>query len=98
MGEVLQHLVETGALFRGSDGGWTTDRSLGELGIPEGVRETVGRRLGQLGEATNELLSVAAVAGREFDLDIVADAGDLSEAAALDALEPALRRGLVIER
>jgi class 3 adenylate cyclase/tetratricopeptide (TPR) repeat protein len=97
VGEVLQHLAETGAVFRGSDGAWTTDRSLGELGIPEGVRETVGRRLGQLGAATNELLSVAAVVGREFDLDIVADAGDTAEAAALDALEPALRRGLLVE-
>jgi class 3 adenylate cyclase len=97
VGEVLQHLAETGAVFRGSDGAWATDRALGELGIPEGVRETVGRRLGQLGGATNELLSVAAVVGREFDLDVVADVGDLTEAAALDALEPALRRGLLIE-
>jgi class 3 adenylate cyclase/tetratricopeptide (TPR) repeat protein len=97
VGEVLQHLAETGTLFRDADGTWTTDRSMAELGIPAGVRETVGRRLGQLDEATNELLSVAAVAGREFDLDIVADAGGLIESAALDALEPALRRGLVIE-
>jgi predicted ATPase/class 3 adenylate cyclase len=97
VGEVLQHLAETGALLRDHDGTWTSSGPLGELGIPEGVRETVGRRLAQLGAATNELLSVAAVAGREFDVDVVADAGDITEAAALDALEPALRRGLLVE-
>src|SRR5262249_54646880 len=34
--EVLRHLVETGALRR-EDGRWTSDRSLSELGIPEGI-------------------------------------------------------------
>jgi tetratricopeptide (TPR) repeat protein len=34
--------------------------------IPEGVREALGRRLDRLSEEANELLSVAAVAGREF--------------------------------
>jgi class 3 adenylate cyclase/tetratricopeptide (TPR) repeat protein len=97
VGEVLEHLAETGAVRRDEDGGWVTDGPVAELGIPDGVRETVGRRLSQLGPATAEVLSVAAVTGRRFEIDVVADAGGMSEADALDVLEPALRRGLVVE-
>jgi len=36
--------------------------------IPEGVREVVGRRLNRLSERCNEVLTIAAVVGREFTL------------------------------
>ena len=39
--------------------------------IPQGVREVVGRRLDRLSEETNEGLKVAAVIGREFDVDVL---------------------------
>ena len=48
--EVVAHLVETGAIFQ-RDGMWTTDRALADLGLPEGVRDVVGRRLSRLSEA-----------------------------------------------
>ena len=37
--------------------------------VPEGVRDVVGRRLSRLTESANAVLSVAAVIGREFDLE-----------------------------
>ena len=43
------------------------DRLL-EIRIPESIRDVVGQRLDRLLPECNELLSVAAVAGREFDL------------------------------
>jgi class 3 adenylate cyclase/tetratricopeptide (TPR) repeat protein len=97
VGEVLLHLAETGAIYQDPAGQWTTDHTIAQLGIPEGVRETVGRRLAQLDETTNHVLSTASVAGRQFDLDVVADAAELTEAEALDALEPALQRSLLVE-
>ena len=75
--EVVAHLVETGAIFQ-RDGMWTTDRALADLGLPESVRDVVGRRLSRLSSETNDLLSVAAVVGREFDLSTVAAAAGVS--------------------
>ncbi len=39
--------------------------------IPEGVKDVIGRRLSRLGEETNTVLRVAAVAGREFDVELL---------------------------
>src|SRR4051794_7396719 len=46
--------------------------ALAGLGSPEGVREVVGQRLARLTTATTMLLELAAVAGREFDLGLLA--------------------------
>ena len=43
--------------------------SVSDIAIPEGVREALGRRLDRLSEEANELLTVAAVVGREFTYD-----------------------------
>ncbi|MGZ8763104.1 MAG: ATP-binding protein [Acidimicrobiia bacterium] len=94
--EVLAHLVETGAIVH-RDGVWTTDLAPGEIGLPEGVRDVVGRRLSRLSDDANDLLSVAAVVGREFDLATVSAAGRFERDATLDVIEAALRTGLVVE-
>jgi DNA-binding winged helix-turn-helix (wHTH) protein/tetratricopeptide (TPR) repeat protein len=92
--EVLRHLVEAGALRR-EDGRWTTDRPLSELGIPEGVREVVGRRLARLSETANQALRAAAVVGREFEATVVEAAAGLARDALLDALDEAARAQIV---
>ena len=94
--QVLTHLAESGAVTRREDG-WGVDRPIERLGIPEGVREVVGRRLSRLGESTNHLLGVASVIGREFDLALLCEVGGEDEDRALDALEPAIAVGLVEE-
>jgi tetratricopeptide (TPR) repeat protein len=94
--EVLAHLVETGAIVH-RDGMWTTDLAPDEIGLPEGVRDVVGRRLSRLSDEANDLLTVAAVVGREFDLATVTSAGRFERDAALDVIEAALRTGLVVE-
>ncbi len=71
VGQVLRHLAESGALFQ-RDGSWTFDGDVGNLGIPEGVREVIGRRLTRLPDTVNRVLRTAAVIGREFDLRLVA--------------------------
>ena len=44
--EVFRHLVEEGKIVR-RDGRWSTDFSIAALGIPEGVRQVVERRVGR---------------------------------------------------
>jgi tetratricopeptide (TPR) repeat protein len=67
------------------------------LEVPAGVRDVLRRRLARLPEQTNAVLLVAAVAGREFDLDTVQAVTGLDDAAALEAMEAALLSGLLVE-
>jgi predicted ATPase len=39
--------------------------------IPEGLRDAVGKRLSRLNDSTHRVLSVAAVLGREFPLEVL---------------------------
>ena len=94
--EVLRHLVETGA-FERTEGGWTTRLTVDELGIPEGVRDVVGRRLARLSEDTNHALRIAAVVGPEFEFAVVQAAGDLAEETLLAAVEESVGARVVIE-
>jgi DNA-binding SARP family transcriptional activator len=43
-------------------------RALSELGVPQGVREVIGRRLGRLSAESQHVLTLASVLGREMDL------------------------------
>jgi class 3 adenylate cyclase/tetratricopeptide (TPR) repeat protein len=96
MTEVLTHLIETGVLYVGEDGRWTSRISAGEdLGIPEGVREVVGRRLSRQSEACNRVLALAAVLGPEFD---VAALGAMADEDVIEPLEQAAAAALIAER
>jgi tetratricopeptide (TPR) repeat protein len=68
-----------------------------DLGIPEGIREVVGRRLDRLSETANTALATAAVIGRDFDLGTVSAATALDEDAVLAALDQAVSARLVEE-
>ena len=93
--EILLHLVEEGRLQRGDDGRWSTRSGVAELGIPEGVRQVIGRRLSRLSPEANRLLAAASGFGGAFRFDVAAGAADLAEASALDALDSALEAQLV---
>jgi len=75
---------------------------LGRLGdgtnrFPEGVRAFLRTRLSLLPPATRQMLDVAAVFGRSFRTDWLADAGSWTPADVLDALDPAVQRHLIAE-
>ena len=94
--QVLAYLIETGRL--GPDGErWTHVVEVAELGLPQGVREVVGRRLSQLSTLANELLSLAAVAGRTFDPEVVRTALSSRTDDVLDALDEAVSAQLIRE-
>ncbi len=65
--------------------------------VPEGVRDVLRRRLGRLPEASVVILRLAALAGREADVDVLVAAADSDEAGVLDALEAGLIAGLLTE-
>lgn len=95
--EVLRHLAESGAIYLDDSGRWTSDQTLGDLRLPDSVREVVGARVGRLGTGAARVLSTAAVIGRDFDLELLAVASDLDEDDVLDLLEQAERAALVRE-
>jgi class 3 adenylate cyclase/tetratricopeptide (TPR) repeat protein len=94
VGQVLRHLVESGAL-RNVDGHWEATDGVGGIGIPEGVREVIGRRLSRLTPETNGFLAAAAVLGREFDAALLQGMNVGNDEAALDALEEAEQARLI---
>ena len=65
--------------------------------IPASVRSVVEARVARLPASAQEVLTVAAVAGREFDFDVVQRAWGQGEETALEALDALLRRQLVRE-
>ena len=93
VGEVLRHLTESGALVY-RDGRWNSDKQLADIGIPQGVREVIGRRLSNLDGAANEVLATAAVIGRDFELRTLSAVAGGSDRV-LDALGSAETAGLV---
>jgi len=59
------------------------------------VRDVVRWRLARLPDGTGEVLDAAAVAGAEFDADVLADVVEVDLESALDALEAAERARLI---
>jgi predicted ATPase len=69
--EVARYLAESGLIKR-EGGQWVS--SVGDslvTQIPEGLRDVIGKRLSHLTEECNRVLSIAAVMGRDFSLDVL---------------------------
>jgi DNA-binding winged helix-turn-helix (wHTH) protein/tetratricopeptide (TPR) repeat protein len=69
----------------------------GDLTLPQEVHEVIGRRLAFLSPPCARVLSMAAVIGREFDLDVLEPLSDLSGDLLLTVLEEAVTTHLVEE-
>jgi class 3 adenylate cyclase len=95
--EILRHLDESGAVALDSSGRWGLTRSLTDLGLPQSIREVVTSRTERLGEKSAELLSTAAVIGRDFDLELLSRVVEQDEGQLLDLLEGAVAAALLYE-
>jgi class 3 adenylate cyclase/tetratricopeptide (TPR) repeat protein len=95
--ELLRHLRESGAIVQQEDGRWRLVGSVAELGLPQSVREVIGRRVERLGPHARTALSAAAVIGRDFDLDLLCAVLDLEETRLLDLLDEAVAASLLQE-
>jgi class 3 adenylate cyclase len=95
--EVLRGLTEAGAfVFDEARSRWRIDRSA-PIALPESVREVIERRVERLGEESLEALRLAAVIGREFDLELLSDIVEIDEGRLLDHLEGAVAASVLAE-
>ena len=91
--ETLLHLVDEGRL-REENGVWVA--APGDLGIPAGVRDVIGRRLSRLSPDANKLLTAGALFEVAFPLTIAAAVTKIDEDDALDAIDEALEARIVV--
>jgi hypothetical protein len=98
--EVVRLLVQEGELTADVGAGLrpaptgptsTSKRESWSVRIPEGVREVIGRRLNRLSARCNEVLTIASVIGREFELrQLRRLVEDMSEERLIEVLEEGL--------
>jgi tetratricopeptide (TPR) repeat protein len=89
--EICSHFTELGV----DDP--TAPFTLETLGVPEGVKQVIGRRVAHLPEAAGRMLVTAAIIGREFDLDLLVSVTGDSEDELLDLLDAAAGAHVVEE-
>ncbi len=94
--ETVRHLVEEGTIDA-ADGRWTSGLGPDEIGLPEGVREVIGRRLARLSEECRRVLSIASALGRDFDATALARVAELDRGVMLGMLEEAVGGRIVEE-
>jgi hypothetical protein len=73
------------------------DRPEATRDVPAAVSDVIRRRVGRLPDDVQTVLGVAAVIGRQFDLDVLAGASGLDAERTLDTLEAALLSRLVVQ-
>jgi len=97
--EMIRSLAAEGEVLRRTVGGWQVNRdALEEARLPEGIQQTVGRRLNQLSEEGRLVLNWAAVVGMVFWEGGVAAAGQVVWQRVRVALREGLEQGLVVVR
>lgn len=95
--EVLRHLAETGAVKQDETGTQVAEGSFGRMALPDTIRKVIRARMGRLGRAAGRVLAIAAVIGRDFDLDLLAKATETPEDELLEVLDAATAASLVRE-
>lgn len=65
--------------------------------VPASVRAMVLGTVAQLPQAAADLLVVASVAGRQFSIDVVAEAASIESEAALGLVETIVAAGMIVE-
>ncbi|HET9740117.1 MAG TPA: AAA family ATPase [Solirubrobacteraceae bacterium] len=70
---------------------------IADAGVPQGVRDVIAARVGRLSEHAGSVLGVAALIGRDFDLELLERVAGLPEDELLDVLDAAVRGALLAE-
>jgi tetratricopeptide (TPR) repeat protein len=103
--EVIKGLFEQGTLYI-KDGQWSTDlddavraaaADYSMLSVPSSVHGAVEARLRTLNEQTRQMLTSAAVIGKQFSFDVLLAVAGTDETTLLDRVEEALRAQLIRE-
>jgi tetratricopeptide (TPR) repeat protein len=89
VGEVAQLLASEGLLDSpDAAAAW-------RLSVPRGIREVISRRLARMSDDSNDVLAVAAVVGREFNVEALSLLSGLSSERLLTILDEAVAAGVV---
>ena len=97
VGEMLRHLSDAGDIAQDDTGHWVARHDLATLALPDSVREVIGARVARLGATASQVLSLAAVIGRDFDLELLARVTEQPEGELLDVLDAASAAAVVRE-
>ncbi len=92
---VLRGMVETGALTTGDDGWRLQRRNAGDWQSSDYAARLLAERIGLLRPATVRLISVGAVLGKEFSLELASRVSGLDAESFVRSLEEARQRHLV---
>ena len=79
------------------EGGDAARRQSGGFHVPDGLRDVLQSRIGRLPEGAERVLQVGSLIGREFELSILERVVDMPEDELLDALDAAVRAGMLNE-
>ena len=90
--QVVRSLIERGDMDRVTD---ELRVSFADIPPPEAVTDVVQRRLKGMSPAAREVLQIAAVVGREFDVDLLIALATRGEDAVLNALDEAVFAGVL---
>jgi len=93
--EITSHLEDEGAFD--ADGRWISETPIGDYGIPEGVREVIGRRVEHLGGDVVSTLEVASVIGPDFSIDVAGSIAGLDERAVDAVVDAAMNARVIYE-
>jgi DNA-binding SARP family transcriptional activator len=74
-----------------------TEQAVQQAPVPAGVRDVIRRRIDRLPPQTTTVLTVAAIIGRSFELDLLERVTKLPGDELLDRVESAVATGLVTE-
>ena len=97
VGEMLRHLAETRAIFQDEHGRWIASPDLRTAGLPISIREVIGRRVARLGAQTQAVLSIAAVIGRDFDVDVLSRVVDVDDDTVIELCDRAVATAVLTE-
>ncbi len=97
MEEVVQAMVESGTL-EGTRGHYRLTAQVGEIVIPATVQGVISARVDRLGEREKQLLDKAAVIGKEFPAELLAQVSELSEEELLQGLQALVDAGFLYEQ
>jgi tetratricopeptide (TPR) repeat protein len=92
--ELYRHLLEENKIFD-ADGQLRTDITVDEIELPENVRLIIDRRLQRLNENEKRVLAAAAVIGRSFSFQLLAEISRMDMDQLFDVIEKAQRMGII---
>jgi len=91
--EVVKSLIEQGQIYREGDR-WQR-KELGELTVPQSVKEAIGRRLNRLTPVCTDILRSASALGKLFEFNELAAVVEANDDQLLDALDEAIGAQLI---